>query len=144
MNIPLKELRERAAIEITNKIVNNMTMSEVMDVVIKYSEQTARLAVKGLGRKRLQQIIGEVISIDKKIKRKPVNIEKGPMLKKHSGWNSNRERKTTPKKKARRLEPEQSEPKKSWLDLFGGGEKRHHTGWNKKKTEGGAFWGDFP
>ena len=57
MHNSLEELRERAVIKITNKIVNNMTMSEVMEVVIKYSEQTATKAIDGLDRERLEQII---------------------------------------------------------------------------------------
>ena len=113
MHNSLKELRERAVIEITNKIVNNMTMSEVMEVVIKYSEQTATKAVEGLDRKRLKQIIGEELTIDKNIKRTPIE--------KRAEWAH---------------EPMSPPPKKEdgWLSLFNRNKKKH-PGWNKKKEE---------
>jgi hypothetical protein len=115
MDTPLKELKEKAVVEITNKMVNNMTMSEVTEVVIRYSEQTARKVVKELDRERLEHIVIGKVSIDKEVKRKPI--------KKHSGWNDKKpeKREAVPKKK----------PEKSWLNLFGE-EKARHSGWNSK------------
>ena len=132
MNIPLRELKEKAVIEITNKIVNNMSMSEVMDIIIKYSEQTAKGAVKDLDRASLKKITEGQVSIDKDIKRE--------VPKKHSGWKG---RGSKPQKKPEavtgktRKTPPEKQPEKSWLSLFGGDKKRH-SGWNRKtkKSEG--------
>jgi hypothetical protein len=141
MSTPLKELKEKAVAEITNKMVNNMTMSEVTEVVISYSEQTARKIVKELDRERLEHIAIGRVSIDKEVKRKPI--------KKHSGWNGEKSKKQKAepedgeKSKKQKAEPEDGEkskkqkaepekkPEESWLNLFQK-EKKQHPGWNKK------------
>ena len=122
MNIPLRELKEKAVIEITNKIVNNMSMSEVMDIIIKYSEQTAKGAVKDLDRASLKKITEGQISIDKDIKRE--------VSKKHSGWKGRGGEPPKTRKASSKKQPE-----KSWLNLFGG-DKKKHSGWNKKAKKG--------
>ena len=116
MQNSLKELREKAIIEITNKIVNNMTMSEVMEVVIRYSEQTAKKAVEGLDEKKLQQIVEKNLSIDKNIKRTPIR--------KHAGWAG--------KPSPENAEQEELGKKGGWLNFFNK-DKKKHRGWNKEK-----------
>ena len=54
---------------ITNKIVNDMTMSEAMQVIIDYSEQTAKTVVRGLDRESLHRVTNGKVVIDKKVKR---------------------------------------------------------------------------
>jgi len=113
MDKSLKQLKERAIVEITNKIVNNMTMSEVMEVVIRYSEQTAKKAVDGLDRQRLEQITGEGLTIDKNIKRKPIRQDTG---------------------RARKSAEPSPKEKSNWLSFFNK-EKKQHRGWNRKREK---------
>ena len=125
MDNSLEELRKKAVIEITNKIVNNMTMSEIMEVVIKYSEQTAKKVVGKLDREKLEQIIGKKLTIDKNIKRTPI--------KKHLGWSCDS---SPAKKREVKKSPKDKKPNKKgdWLSFFDK-DKKKHSGWNKKKEE---------
>ena len=109
MDNSLEELRKKAVIEITNKIVNDMTMSEAMQVIIDYSEQTAKTVVRGLDRKTLERVTNGEVVIDKKAKRTV---------------NQNIANTTSTKT--------DSEP--LWKNIFKSNKKKH-TGWNKKKEE---------
>ena len=114
MDNSLEELRKKAVIEITNKIVNDMTMSEAMQVIIDYSEQTAQTVVRELDRESLERVTNGEVIVEKKVKRTV---------------NQNIANTASTKINSESL----------WENIFKSNKKKH-TGWNKKKEKEETFF----